>query len=328
MSVGFLLEVGTSSSADKISPTPMRITDYYVASDAMGSVTAILDEDGNLLERRSYDAFGDMTCMLPDGTPVAISPTGLDVGFQGQIRDDATDFYQMGYRWYNPVLGRWLSRDPIGLGGGVNSAAFAGDNPISLLDPRGQLFTVESIQTNGGTTVIVGKSAREFKEAITRCEDGSILKIKFTGHANGQFQGLDDADPTIEQIAVFGGNNDVYLQGKSLGFQIIPLKTLLSGKMREHSRIILDGCNTACNENSRTTNGTTETFSISKRLSEQLGPGIKVEGHRWAAFNLQPSSLWESLLRKYGLSHKTTPIPSMNNISLGPDDTYINGARQ
>jgi hypothetical protein len=45
----------------------MRITDYYVASDAMGSVTAILDEDGNLLERRSYDAFGAMTCMAPDG---------------------------------------------------------------------------------------------------------------------------------------------------------------------------------------------------------------------------------------------------------------------
>ncbi len=325
---GFLLEVGTPSPTDKISPTPMRITDYYVTSDAMGSVTTILDEDGNILERRSYDAFGDMSCMLPDSTPVASSPTGVDVGFQGQVREEFRGLYQMGYRWHNPVLGRWLSRDPIGLDGGVNWAAFAGDNPISLLDPRGELFTVESIQTNGGTTVTVGKTAREFKEAITKCEDGSILKIKFTGHANGQFQGLDDADPTIEQIAVFGGNNDVHLQGKSLGFQIIPLKTLLNGKMRERSKIILDGCNTACNENSRMTNGTIETFSISKRLSEQLGPGIKVEGHRWAAFNLHPSSLWESLLRKYGLSHKTTPIPSMNNTSLGPDDTYIDGVRQ
>ena len=53
--------------------------------------------------------------MLPDGTPVAISPTGVDVGFQGQVRDEVTGLSQMGYRWYNPVLGRWLSRDPIGL---------------------------------------------------------------------------------------------------------------------------------------------------------------------------------------------------------------------
>ena len=115
----------------------MPITDYYVASDAMGSVTAILDEDGNVLERRNYDAFGAMTCMTPDGTPVTESPTGVDVGFQGQIRDDVTGLYQMGYRWYNPALGRWLSLDLIGLNGGVNLQSFAANTPISESDPSG-----------------------------------------------------------------------------------------------------------------------------------------------------------------------------------------------
>ncbi len=115
----------------------MRITDYYVASDAMGSVTTILDEDGNILERRSYDAFGDMTCMLPDGTPVANSPTGVDVGFQGQVREEVTGLYQMGYRWFNPCLGRWLSRDPIGMEGGANESSFCGNHPISTTDPFG-----------------------------------------------------------------------------------------------------------------------------------------------------------------------------------------------
>lgn len=47
----------------------MTITNYYVASDAMGSTTSILDEEGTVLERRSYDAFGEMNCMTPDGTP-------------------------------------------------------------------------------------------------------------------------------------------------------------------------------------------------------------------------------------------------------------------
>ncbi len=134
---GFLLEVGTPSPTDKISPTPMRITDYYVASDAMGSVTTILDEDGNILERRSYDAFGEMACMSPDGTPVATSPTGVDVGFQGQVREEITGLYQMGYRWCSPDLGRWLSRDPIGLDGGVNWSAFLLNNPMSTSDQFG-----------------------------------------------------------------------------------------------------------------------------------------------------------------------------------------------
>jgi RHS repeat-associated protein len=115
----------------------MPITDYYVASDAMGSVTAILDEDGNVLERRTYDAFGKMTCMAPDGTTVTESPTEVDVGFQGQIRDDMTGLYQMGYRWYNPALGRWLTLDPIGLNGGANLQTFAGNTPISESDPSG-----------------------------------------------------------------------------------------------------------------------------------------------------------------------------------------------
>ncbi len=107
----------------------MPITDYYVASDAMGSITAILDDEGNVLERRTYDAFGKMTCMAPDGTPVMESPTGVDVGFQGQICDAATGLYQMGYRWYSPTLGHWLSQDPIGLEAGANLMIFGGNNP-------------------------------------------------------------------------------------------------------------------------------------------------------------------------------------------------------
>ncbi len=117
----------------------MTITDYYVATDAMGSVTAILDDEGNVLERRSYDAFGEMTCMTPDGTPVAESPTSVDVGFQGQIRDAVSGLYQMGFRWHSPILGRWLSRDPIGLEGGGNLTAFVQNAPQIRADSMGLL---------------------------------------------------------------------------------------------------------------------------------------------------------------------------------------------
>jgi RHS repeat-associated protein len=110
-----------------------------VTTDAMGSVTSVLSSTGEVLERRSYDAFGQMTCMLPDGTPVATSPTGLKVGFHGQLIDELTGMYQMGYRWYSPVLGRWASRDPIGLEGGVNECSAYGNNPINRIDPLGTI---------------------------------------------------------------------------------------------------------------------------------------------------------------------------------------------
>jgi RHS repeat-associated protein len=110
----------------------------YVMTDAMGSVMSVLSSTGEVLERRSYDAFGKMTCMLPDGTPVATSPTGLKVGFHGQLLDQLTGMYQMGYRWYLPVLGRWVSRDPIGFEGGVNLYNAFGNAPLDMLDPWGQ----------------------------------------------------------------------------------------------------------------------------------------------------------------------------------------------
>jgi RHS repeat-associated protein len=107
----------------------MPITNYYVASDAMDSATAILDEDGNVLERRSYDAFGEMNCMTPNGLSVATSPTEVDVGFQGQVRDEINGLYQMGFRWHNPSLGRWLNQDLINVDAGGDMYRYSGNRP-------------------------------------------------------------------------------------------------------------------------------------------------------------------------------------------------------
>ena len=40
-------------------------------------------------------------------------------------------------RYYNPTTGRFLSEDPIGLAGGINEYAYAGDNPLSFIDSFG-----------------------------------------------------------------------------------------------------------------------------------------------------------------------------------------------
>jgi|GEM_PF-4054171 len=40
-------------------------------------------------------------------------------------------------RWYSPVMGRFLSEDPIGLAGGINQYAYTNNNPVNLTDPFG-----------------------------------------------------------------------------------------------------------------------------------------------------------------------------------------------
>jgi len=62
------------------------------------------------------------------------------VGFGGQYgyyTDRETGLVLMGHCYYDPGTGRFLTRDPIGYGGGMNLYGFAGNNPVNQSDPDG-----------------------------------------------------------------------------------------------------------------------------------------------------------------------------------------------
>lgn len=97
-----------------------------------------------------YDAFGGRTARavsgittpyLHDGlNPATVSKTGTDdtpFQFTGRENDGATNLYYYRARYYNPALGRFISSDPLGLGGGLNTYAYADGDPISRIDPLG-----------------------------------------------------------------------------------------------------------------------------------------------------------------------------------------------
>ncbi|WP_379554163.1 RHS repeat-associated core domain-containing protein [Qipengyuania sp. DGS5-3] len=70
------------------------------------------------------------------GNAVPLSGDYLLPGFPGQSRIFA-DLYYNRYRDYDPVTGRYLQADPIGLGGGSNNYVYAGSNPANNIDPDG-----------------------------------------------------------------------------------------------------------------------------------------------------------------------------------------------
>ena len=69
--------------------------------------------------------------------------TGLVVRFRmgDQEYDQETGLYHLGARYYDPQLGRFLSEDPIGIAGGLNLYAYAGNDPVNHRDPSGLDFT-------------------------------------------------------------------------------------------------------------------------------------------------------------------------------------------
>jgi len=60
--------------------------------------------------------------------------------FSTKYLDEETGLSYYGFRFYDPRIGRWLSRDPIGERGGMNLYGFVGNNAVNNIDPLGLAF--------------------------------------------------------------------------------------------------------------------------------------------------------------------------------------------
>jgi RHS repeat-associated protein len=102
---------------------------YYYVKDRLGSVTQLITGSGSIAVQYAYDPYGNQS--LISGTGVS------DVGYAGYFSHAASGLGFTVHRAYDPGHARWLNRDPIGEGGGINLYAYVTGNPISLADPSG-----------------------------------------------------------------------------------------------------------------------------------------------------------------------------------------------
>ena len=63
--------------------------------------------------------------------------TLLSLRFSTKYLDPETGFYYYGFRYYDPNLGRWLTRDPIEEQGGLNLYGFCGNDAVNRVDRLG-----------------------------------------------------------------------------------------------------------------------------------------------------------------------------------------------
>jgi len=111
---------------------------YYYLTDQLGSVNALADEIGNVVESYRFDAWGKVTGVYDgNGNHLSESAYGNRFLWQGREYSYRTGLYYFRARWYDPVMGRWLSNDPIGISGGLNQYVFCGNNPVNFRDEFG-----------------------------------------------------------------------------------------------------------------------------------------------------------------------------------------------
>lgn len=78
----------------------------------------------------SWDS-GGFGAEVPTGTQT------INLRFPGQYYDTETGLHYNWNRYYDPTTGRYISSDPIGLAGGLNTFAYSLNNPMLNIDPRG-----------------------------------------------------------------------------------------------------------------------------------------------------------------------------------------------
>ncbi len=117
---------------------------YYAITDRLSTVHALADETGSIVESYRFDAWGNVLEVRDQDGLLSIvngqwsSPLGNRFLFQGREYSWATGLYNFRARWYDPVTGRWLSKDPIGISGGLDQYVAFANNPVMFIDPDGE----------------------------------------------------------------------------------------------------------------------------------------------------------------------------------------------
>ena len=160
---------------------------YIPCYDANGNVTAYVDINGVVMAYRQYDAFGNTIAKGGDMVDA------FHFWFSTKYLDHDTGLYYYGYRFYSPMLQRWINRDPIEEKGGLNLYGFVENSSISSYDAYGLwklsfigrnwlgnvMPVIEAFNSTKADMPIIMNRLRDWMKAAANLPDKCQFKLEF-----------------------------------------------------------------------------------------------------------------------------------------------------
>ena len=158
----------------------------YLHNNHLGATELATDRSGQPAWRASYGDYGTLLT-VNDATQIQAA-TGkhrftLNLRLPGQYEDLESGLYYNDHRYYDPKTGRYLTPDPLGLRGGINSYAYVANNPLKYVDPSGLVLFAFDGTGNAATPAASDtiSNVRKFFEAYNGIEGKSRFYITGIG---------------------------------------------------------------------------------------------------------------------------------------------------
>jgi len=179
---------------------------YYYHFDGLGSVIALTNSSGSVVNLYEYSVYGEVSASDPNHPNRFL--------FTGREFDKDTGLYYYRARYYNPYIGRFLQTDPSGYGADLNLYRYCENNPLTLIDPMGTLAESHAgpPPRAAGSTSLKNPVSASVRVDFTRNdiiwwdENGATVTLIAERTPEGQFTGGLDIDVKMKSRFPWAGS--------------------------------------------------------------------------------------------------------------------------
>ncbi|MGI6359591.1 MAG: RHS repeat-associated core domain-containing protein [Acholeplasmatales bacterium] len=149
--------------------------EYFYVKNSLNDIIKIVNSSGSILVTYDYDAYGNIINVTDN--------SGINLSYINPYRyrsyryDNETGYYYLNQRYYDPSIGRFISRDDVGYvdpndSRGLNLYAYCMNNPIMYVDPDGESIVLTAMIIGAIIGAAIGFGAVAYIDYI---DDGQIF---------------------------------------------------------------------------------------------------------------------------------------------------------